>query len=86
MRITSKGQVTIPAEIRAKAGLMPNTEVDVILRGKDVCIVRRAKSKKPTRGELAVKKLRGSATQSLGMSVDAYLDMIRDRKPDRRRR
>ncbi|WP_034930118.1 AbrB/MazE/SpoVT family DNA-binding domain-containing protein, partial [Candidatus Accumulibacter vicinus] len=28
MRITSKGQVTIPVEIRKQAGLMPNTEVE----------------------------------------------------------
>lgn len=27
MRITSKGQVTIPLAIRKKAGLWPNTEV-----------------------------------------------------------
>jgi AbrB family looped-hinge helix DNA binding protein len=81
MRITSKGQVTIPAEIRAKAGLMPNTEVDFILKGREVSIVRRAKSKKPTRGQLAVKKLWGSATEGLGMSVDEYLDLVRDRDP-----
>jgi AbrB family looped-hinge helix DNA binding protein len=41
MRITSKGQVTIPAALRAKAGLMPNTEVDFILHGKEVRIVKR---------------------------------------------
>ena len=28
MRITSKGQVTIPAEIRERAGLLPYTEVE----------------------------------------------------------
>jgi AbrB family looped-hinge helix DNA binding protein len=28
MRITSKGQVTIPADIREQAGLLPHTEVD----------------------------------------------------------
>ena len=28
MRITSKGQVTIPIEIREKLGLLPNTEVE----------------------------------------------------------
>jgi AbrB family looped-hinge helix DNA binding protein len=28
MRITSKGQVTIPAKIREQAGLLPHTEVD----------------------------------------------------------
>ncbi|MCC6237233.1 MAG: AbrB/MazE/SpoVT family DNA-binding domain-containing protein, partial [Dehalococcoidia bacterium] len=27
MRITSKGQVTIPQEIRERAGLLPHTEV-----------------------------------------------------------
>ena len=78
MRITSKGQVTIPAEIRAKAGLMPNTEVDFILKGREVRIVRRTKAKKPTRGQVAVEKLRGSATRGLGMSVDEYLKLIRD--------
>ena len=33
MRITSKGQVTIPVEIREKAGLLPNTEVEFELDG-----------------------------------------------------
>jgi len=28
MRITSKGQVTIPVEIREQLGLTPNTEVE----------------------------------------------------------
>lgn len=35
MRITSKGQVTIPQDIREKHGLLPNTEVDfVVERGR----------------------------------------------------
>lgn len=34
MRITSKGQVTIPAEIREQAGLLPHTEVDFQFDGK----------------------------------------------------
>jgi AbrB family looped-hinge helix DNA binding protein len=28
MRITTKGQVTIPVEIREKLGLLPNSEVE----------------------------------------------------------
>src|SRR6266481_6374843 len=40
MRITSKGQVTIPAEIRAQAGLLPHTEVVFEFDGKAVGIVR----------------------------------------------
>ena len=35
MRITSKGQVTIPQDIREKAGLLPNTEVEFkIVKGR----------------------------------------------------
>lgn len=45
MRITSKGQVTIPQAIREKAGLLPNTEVEFELDGKSVRI-RKAKAKK----------------------------------------
>jgi AbrB family looped-hinge helix DNA binding protein len=40
MRVTSKGQVTIPAQIREKAGLLPHTEVDFELDGEGVRIVR----------------------------------------------
>ncbi len=31
MRITSKGQVTIPQAVRESAGLLPNTEVDIVV-------------------------------------------------------
>jgi AbrB family looped-hinge helix DNA binding protein len=40
MRITSKGQVTIPAEIREQAGLLPHTEVEFEFDGKVVRIIR----------------------------------------------
>ena len=33
MRITSKGQVTIPQDIREAAGLLPNTEVEFLYDG-----------------------------------------------------
>ena len=44
MRITSKGQVTIPLAIREQAGLLPNTEVEFDFDGKAVRI-RRARRK-----------------------------------------
>lgn len=40
MRITSKGQVTIPVEIRRSAGLLPHTEVDFEFDGQTVRIVK----------------------------------------------
>ena len=45
MRITSKGQVTIPIEIRERAGLLPMTEVEFEFDGKAVRI-RRAKARR----------------------------------------
>jgi AbrB family looped-hinge helix DNA binding protein len=36
MRITSKGQVTIPIEIRDKMGLLPDTEVEFKITGNSV--------------------------------------------------
>ena len=50
MRITLKGQVTIPAEIREQAGLLPHTEVDFEFDGKVVTIVPAATRKKISRG------------------------------------
>ncbi|MGB7951920.1 MAG: AbrB/MazE/SpoVT family DNA-binding domain-containing protein [Candidatus Binatia bacterium] len=40
MKITSKGQVTIPLEIRQKLGLLPNTEVEFTLQGNTARLVK----------------------------------------------
>ena len=62
MRITSKGQVTIPAEIREKAGLLPDTEVDFEFDGKTVRLVRAKARRRAGRGARIVAHLRGRAT------------------------
>jgi AbrB family looped-hinge helix DNA binding protein len=54
MRITSKGQVTIPIEIRERAGLLPSTEVDFVLEGRSVRIVRARGARRRTRGRSVV--------------------------------
>ena len=58
MRITSKGQVTIPADIRDRAGLLPHTEVDFEFDGECVRIVRSADQGGYGRGERLVAHLR----------------------------
>ncbi|MFZ0838159.1 MAG: AbrB/MazE/SpoVT family DNA-binding domain-containing protein, partial [Xanthobacteraceae bacterium] len=40
MRVTSKGQVTIPVDIRKRAGVLPQTEVEFKFDGKSVRVVR----------------------------------------------
>ena len=75
MRITSKGQVTIPQEIRAEAGLLPNTEVEFELVGGTVRIRKARSTKRPSRGTAAVAALRGRATAR--MTTEQILALTR---------
>ena len=77
MRITSKGQVTIPQEIREELGLLPNTEVafDVVdgearLRKID------GRSKRPSRGDRVIRSLRG-VNPSNKLSTDEIMTLMR---------
>lgn len=76
MRITSKGQVTIPQAIRERAGLLPNTEVEFRLDGDLVFLVRADTARKPTRGELAVDHLRRHRGE-FGMTTDELMALTR---------
>ena len=74
MRISTKGQVTIPIEIRAKLGLLPNTEVGFEIDGDSVRMFRVESA--DGRGRRIVGRLRGSATS--GMSTEEILALTRD--------
>lgn len=75
MLISSKGQVTIPATIRRKAGMLPNTEVEFVL-DKDRGVVLRVKEGVPSRGERLVEKLRGFKGK-FAMSTDELMTLTR---------
>lgn len=77
MRITSKGQVTIPVAIRERAGLLPGTDVDFVLDGKGVRVVRAKRGRRESRGERLVRRLSGSGTVS--MSTDEIMALMRGR-------
>jgi AbrB family looped-hinge helix DNA binding protein len=75
MRITSKGQVTIPQAFREKAGLLPGAEVEFELDG-DAVRIRRAQAPiTPGRGARIVELLRGSAT--IRMTTDEIMALTR---------
>jgi AbrB family looped-hinge helix DNA binding protein len=76
MRITSKGQVTIPIEIRERAGLLPNTEVEFNFDGEVVSIARATDGKRQGRGARLVAHLRGRG--DVAMSTDAIMALTRD--------
>lgn len=75
MRITSKGQVTIPAHIRERAGLLPHTEVEFEFDGETVRIVKAGTGERPSRGEELVRRLRGSGT--VQMTTDEIMALTR---------
>jgi AbrB family looped-hinge helix DNA binding protein len=73
MRITSKGQVTIPQSIRERMGLLPNTEIDFSVEGKKV-VLRKVKGRL-TRGKAMIARMRGRAT--LKMTTDEIMALTR---------
>lgn len=60
MRITAKGQVTIPQDVRERAGLMPGTNVTFEIEAGVVRLVKAPREgARQTRGERLVESLRG---------------------------
>jgi AbrB family looped-hinge helix DNA binding protein len=64
MRVSTKGQVTIPIDLREALGLLPATEVEFERAGDSVRI-RKAR-RKSRRGAAIVAHLRGRGSVSLG--------------------
>ncbi len=76
MRITSKGQVTIPQAVRERTGLLPNTDVEFVVDGVDVRIVKAAPGGRPSRGVKAVQRLR-EARGRVRMTTDEIMALTR---------
>jgi len=75
MRITSKGQVTIPIAIRERLGLLPNTEVEFNLQGNAARLVKVPEKRGRGRGDDVVTRLRGKA--DVRMTTDEILALTR---------
>lgn len=72
MRITSKGQVTIPQGIRIKFGLFPDTEVEFeVVNG---MVVLKKKSTLHRSNNL-IKRMSGKAT--VNMTTDEIMNLTR---------
>lgn len=73
MRVTSKGQVTIPQHIRLKLDISPATEVEFIEDHERIYLV---KKRDDNRNKLRFKKLRGITT--VKMSTDEIMSLTRE--------
>ena len=76
MRITSKGQVTIPQAIREKLGLLPNTEVEFSLDKGGARLTTAARPGPRSAVRQPIERVRG--TLETGMSTDQLMKLLRD--------
>jgi len=74
MRITSKGQVTIPRNIRQKLGISTHSEVEFVVEGNTILL--RKSEGAASRGKRLVETLRGRAT--VKMTTDEIMALTRD--------
>jgi AbrB family looped-hinge helix DNA binding protein len=70
MRVTSKGQVTIPQDVRRRLGIEAGTEVDFEVDGDIVRLVRRTTG----RGAALVEQMRG---RHLSMTTGEIMALTR---------
>jgi AbrB family looped-hinge helix DNA binding protein len=75
MRITTKGQVTIPEAIRHQLGLLPYTEVDFDVVGDSVRIRKKKGTK--SRGQRLIEIMRRGAKPIPGMTTDELMALTR---------
>lgn len=85
MRVTSKGQVTIPKEIRDHLGIGPGSEVDFVERGDAVLLVSLDEQEAQERRAEAIRAWadRVAGTIDLGgMTTDEFIADIRGPRED----
>ena len=75
MRLTTKGQVTIPESIRHRLGLLPHTEVEFDVVGDSVRIRKKAGSK--GRGQRLLDAMRRAPKPKPGMTTDQLMALTR---------
>lgn len=76
MRITSKGQVTIPQAVREQAGLLPHTEVEFNVDDGGVRITKAGPGRRPSRGAVAVRRLRENGV-GITLTTDQIMALTR---------
>ncbi|MDQ3781949.1 MAG: AbrB/MazE/SpoVT family DNA-binding domain-containing protein [Actinomycetota bacterium] len=74
MRVTEKGQVTIPKEVRDAAGIGAGTEVEFELADDGTVLLRKTR-REPTRGRRLVERLVGRG--DVAMTTDEIMALTR---------
>lgn len=89
MRVTSKGQVTIPKEVRDKLGIEPGDEVGFREEGEAFILERTPEETGESKGERMVRLLAELGARLkrnpdfADMTVDEYMELIRGYSEDK---
>ncbi|MGB6057828.1 MAG: AbrB/MazE/SpoVT family DNA-binding domain-containing protein [Microthrixaceae bacterium] len=73
MKVTEKGQITIPKDLRDALGIGAGTEVE-FERRKDTLVVRKS-DRQPTRGRQLAERLKGRG--DIAMTTDEIMALTR---------
>ena len=83
MRVTEKGQVTIPKPIRDKLGIVPGTEVEIVEQETEVVLKKRSALAEARREEFEAWASRVAGTiDTMGMDGKEYVDWLRGPRDD----
>jgi AbrB family looped-hinge helix DNA binding protein len=82
MRVTEKGQVTIPKEIRDRLGIVPGSEVEFIAKDDAALLVKVGENHAPIRDfEEWAASVEGLLDLD-GMTTDEYMEWLRGPRED----
>ncbi len=75
MKITSKGQVTIPKELREEFGLLPGTEIEFVRDAGEIRVRKLPQGR--TRGDEILEHLLQASGGDIPMSTDEIMRLTR---------
>jgi AbrB family looped-hinge helix DNA binding protein len=81
MRVTTKGRVTIPKEVRDRLGIGPGSEVEFVERAGGIFLQKRAVSSSGQTFEERVASMSGTC-DTMGMDGKEYVDWLRGPRDD----
>jgi AbrB family looped-hinge helix DNA binding protein len=85
MRVTTKGQVTIPKEIRDYLRIRPGSEVDFVISGDGVTLVPQDQAHSAERRAASIRAWADSVAGTVdlgGMTPDEYMEWLRGPRDD----
>jgi len=83
MRVTEKGQVTIPKEIRDRLGIIPGSDVDFVAdeKGARLVVVSGQSNRSNEDFESWINSVSGTLDTG-GMTTDEYMEWLRGPRDD----